>query len=132
MMEGSYIAAIDPGREKCGFAVLRETGETVYQTVLDTSLLTKYVEEARVKYGFSTLLIGDGTTSREAQKKLPAGVDVLVVDEKHTTEEARRMYWKAHPPKGWRRLLPVTMQFPPVPVDDYVAVLLARRYIERL
>ena len=35
---------------------------------------------------------------------------------------AKGEYWKANPPNGWRRLIPVTMQVPPVPVDDFVAV----------
>ena len=67
------------------------------------------------------------------QAKLARGFDVLlpVVDEYRTTELAKREYWKAHPPTGWRRFLPVTMQVPPEPVDDFVAVLLGRRYIEK-
>ncbi|HKM17981.1 MAG TPA: pre-16S rRNA-processing nuclease YqgF, partial [Limnochordia bacterium] len=35
-----------------------------------------------------------------------------------------------HPPRGWRRLLPVSLQTPPVPIDDYVAVILAQRYLD--
>ena len=45
------------------------------------------------------------------------------------TELAKKAYWKAKPPRGWRRLLPVSMQVPPVPVDDFVAVILAQRYL---
>ena len=52
-----------------------------------------------------------------------------VVDEYYTTQLARKEYWQARPPKGWRRLLPVSMQVPPEPVDDFVAVLLAQRYL---
>ena len=56
---------------------------------------------------------------------------IFVMDEYRTTEEARREYWKVHPPTGWRRLLPLTLQVPPVPVDDFAAVLLAQRYLEQ-
>ena len=38
---------------------------------------------------------------------------------------------KAAAAKGWRKLLPVTMQVPPEPVDDLVAVILARRELEK-
>lgn len=132
MMEGACIAALDPGREKCGFAVLQMTGETMYQIVVETHHLRKMVENANAKYGFKTLVLGDGTTSGEARACLQGlSFSIVLVDEKHTTEEARCMYWKMHPPKGWKKLIPVTMQFPPVPVDDYVAVLLARRYLEQ-
>ena len=34
-----------------------------------------------------------------------------------------------NPPRGWRRLLPVSMQMPPEPYDDYVAVILAQRFL---
>jgi hypothetical protein len=54
-----------------------------------------------------------------------------VVDEYRTTEEAKKLYWQVNPPKGWRRFLPVTMQVPPEPVDDLVAVILARREIDK-
>ena len=31
------IAALDPGREKCGFAVLAEGGEVLMQRVIETA-----------------------------------------------------------------------------------------------
>ena len=34
-------------------------------------------------------------------------------------------------PRGLRRLLPTSMQVPPVPVDDFVAVILGTRYLAR-
>ena len=77
--------------------------------------------------------MGDGTTSREARKRIEAAFPALalrVVDERHTTEQARVEYWRARPPTGWRRLIPTSMQVPPVPVDDFVAVILARRALE--
>ena len=52
-----------------------------------------------------------------------------MVDEYNTTQLAKGEYWKANPPRGLKKLIPITMQVPPVPVDDYVAVILARRYI---
>ena len=54
--------------------------------------------------------------------------DVKIVDEKNTTLEARKLYWKKNPPSGWRRLLPISMQVPPVPVDDIAAEVLANKY----
>lgn len=126
------IAALDPGRDKCGFAVLSEAGEVLCQRVIETKNLIQEVSTAKADYGFSRLIIGNGTTSRDARQRLgeiPA-LEILVRDEYRTTELAKGEYWKAHPPKGWRRLLPVTMQVPPVPVDDFVAVILARRFLE--
>ena len=128
------IAALDPGRDKCGFAVLADSGKILCQRVIGTENLMTEVNAAKADYGFSRLLIGNGTTSKEAQGKLAqlSALEVIVRDEYRTTELAKKEYWKANPPKGWRRLIPVTMQVPPVPVDDFVAVILARRYLQEI
>ncbi|MBQ1461974.1 MAG: pre-16S rRNA-processing nuclease YqgF [Selenomonas sp.] len=126
------IAALDPGRDKCGFAVLDEDGKVLSQRVIETQNLIAEITTAKATYGFSRLVMGNGTTSKEARQRLsevPA-LEILVRDEYRTTEMAKGEYWKANPPKGWRRLLPVTMQVPPVPVDDFVAVILGRRYLK--
>lgn len=126
------IAALDPGRDKCGFAVLSSGGEILCQRVIDTEKLIAEITAAKADYGFSRLIIGNGTTSKIAQGRLREvpELTVLVRDEYRTTELAKGEYWKAHPPTGWRRLIPVTMQVPPVPVDDFVAVILARRFLQ--
>jgi RNase H-fold protein (predicted Holliday junction resolvase) len=126
------IAALDPGRDKCGFAVLEEDGKVLSQRVIETQNLIAEITTAKATYGFSRLVMGNGTTSKEARQRLsevPA-LEILIRDEYRTTEMAKGEYWKANPPKGWRRLLPVTMQVPPVPVDDFVAVILGRRYLK--
>lgn len=126
------IAALDPGRDKCGFAVLDAEGQVLTQRVIETDKLIEEVTAAKADYGFSRLVIGNGTTSKIAQGRLQAvsELKVLVRDEYRTTELAKGEYWKANPPKGWRRLIPITMQVPPVPVDDFVAVILARRFLQ--
>lgn len=128
------IAALDPGRDKCGFAVLADSGKILCQRVIATENLMTEINAAKAEYGFSRLLIGNGTTSREAQGKLAqiSALEVIVRDEYRTTELAKKEYWLANPPKGWRRLIPVTMQVPPVPVDDFVAVILARRFLQEI
>lgn len=129
------IAALDPGRDKCGFAVLADDGRVLWQKVIATDRLEEEVAAARGKYGYQVLVEGNGTTSKEAQKRILTALpdlSIVVVDEYRTTEMAKGEYWKAHPPKGWRRLLPVTMQVPPEPVDDFVAVILGHRYLKSL
>jgi len=54
---------------------------------------------------------------------------VETVEETGTTLEARRRYFRDHPPRGWRRLLPITLQLPPEEYDDYVAELLLERVL---
>ena len=129
------IAALDPGRDKCGFAVLERSGRVCMQRVIATAALEQEVQAAQLQYGFTQEIEGNGTTSQSARQRLTEALPdltILVVDEYRTTELAKGEYWKAYPPRGWRRLLPVTMQVPPVPVDDFVAVILARRYLEQM
>ena len=127
------IAALDPGRDKCGLAVLDETGKVLIRQVIETAQLEQMVAEWHKAYGFSCLVEGNGTTSGQARRRLKQALpslDIRVVDEYRTTEMARGEYWKANPPKGWRRLLPLSLQVPPEPVDDLVAVILGRRYLQ--
>jgi len=130
------LIAIDPGREKCGIVVFEKTRGVLYQKVIDTLELTKTVEELIEKYQVHTIIMGNGTSSIQAKKQLetsPVGKQITLelVDEYRTTDAAKIRYWQDNPPRGFRRLLPTTMQVPPVPVDDYVAVILAERYFAK-
>lgn len=127
------IAALDPGRDKCGLAVLDETGKVLIRQVIETARLEQMVAEWHKAYGFFCLVEGNGTTSGQARSRLKQALpslDIRVVDEYRTTEMARGEYWKVNPPTGWRRLLPPSLQVPPEPVDDLVAVILGRRYLK--
>ncbi len=126
------VAAIDPGREKCGVAIVAEDGEVLEQSVVATVWLADEMAERVRRFSPERILLGNGTTSRAAEatirENLP-DIPIEIVDEYRTTDDARRAYWKANPPTGWRRFFPTSMQVPPEPVDDYVAVLLAQRYL---
>lgn len=126
------IAAIDPGREKCGVAVVDEDGHVLDQTVVATVRLADELALRVKRYRPEQIVLGNGTTSRAAEEKIRAAfpdLPVKIVDEYRTTDDAKIAYWKAHPPTGWRRFLPTSMQVPPAPVDDFVAVILAQRYL---
>lgn len=126
------IAAVDPGREKCGLAIVDESGRVLDQEVIATVWLTDELAERLSRFAPELILVGNGTTGGDAIQRIrdafPA-VRVESVNEYHSTEDAKRAYWQAHPPRGWRRFFPASMQVPPVPVDDFVAVLLAQRYL---
>ena len=82
-------------------------------------------------HGARELALGNSTQSREIEGELlvvrPA-LMIRFVDEFGSTLEARDYYWAASPPRGWRRLLPLSLQTPPEPLDDWAAVVLAHRY----
>lgn len=125
------VAAIDPGREKCGVAIVNEDGRVLEQAVVVTARLADELAARAIKIRPERILLGNGTTSRDAEETIRTAlpdIPVEIVDEYRTTDDARIAYWKAHPPAGWRRFFPTSMQVPPVPVDDFVAVILAQRY----
>ncbi|MBR0102234.1 MAG: pre-16S rRNA-processing nuclease YqgF [Selenomonadaceae bacterium] len=124
------IMGIDPGRDKCGVAVLTAAGEIRYQRVVETAELGDVIKRLSAEHEIELVILGNGTTHKAAASLVEAsGLQIKVVDEKHTTEEARREYWKKNPQRGWRKLLPTTMQVPPEPVDAIVAEILVRRHL---
>lgn len=126
------VAAIDPGREKCGLAFVDGEGRVLSQDVVPTERLAEEISVRGKEFSPALVVLGNGTTSAEAEAVICAAlpeIPVEVVDEYRTTDDARIAYWKAHPPTGWRRFLPTGMQVPPTPVDDFVAVILAQRYL---
>lgn len=130
------VLAIDPGMAKCGLAVVRRIGESevevLWRKVVPADDLMEGVLEASQQNGFSMVIVGSGTRSKdvvEALREWLPSIGILVVDEKDTTIQARERYWSHHPRKGWRRILPATMQVPPEPVDDFVALILAERVL---
>ncbi len=126
----TVVAAVDPGRRKCGLAVVcSEEGILFRQIVLREDL----VEAARrmlQEYSPVEILVGGSTGSREVVAELQAALDrrVCVVDESHTTERARMRYFQDHPPRGLWRLIPWGLRVPPVPWDDYAAVVMVEDY----
>jgi len=126
------ILAVDPGRDKCGVAVVTFAGEALAQEVVPADALAARAGELAGRYGVSVIVVGDRTGAVAALEALESAlpeIETAAVNEHRSTEDARRLYFHDHPPRGWRRLIPVGMQSPPRPYDDYVAVILARRYL---
>ncbi|MCE5315500.1 MAG: pre-16S rRNA-processing nuclease YqgF [Armatimonadota bacterium] len=132
------ILAIDPGRSKCGVAVVRaavelpRNVEILHKSVIESARLGETVIELCRRYDPDVIIIGNGTTSAQAAKTI-SEVDLCpieMVDEKFTSVLARKRFFKDNPPRGLKRLIPISLQTPDRPCDDYVAVILAERYIE--
>lgn len=127
------VLGIDPGREKCGLAAVHKEQGLLSVAVVDTNSLAAAVRRLAPKYGTNTIILGDGTSHREAKAAVESAgsFTIHIVDEAHTTEQARLRYWKEKPPTGLRRLIPLGLQVPPEPVDGYVAAILAERWLSR-
>ena len=125
------LLAVDPGRDKCGVAVVRSNGEVLHQAVVPTHEIGAVVERLAATLNVECLIIGDRTAARQVCRALGSRVHLktVMVDEHRSSEQGRRRYFRENPPRGWRRLLPLGLQTPPRAYDDYVAVVLAERYL---
>ena len=122
---------VDPGRDKCGVAVLNSEGVVKFSKVISTGELELTLKNLSTKFDVELVILGNGTTHIDAENKIKAlNLSVEVIDEKFTTEQARKLYWKKNPPKGWRKFLPTSMQVPPEPVDNLVAEILVLRHLK--
>ena len=133
-MNKEYILGIDPGSSKTGAALLDSNGNIVRISILWMEEFGKNLTEFLQTEQPKTCIIGNGTTSTKLQETLTAilpDLEIIVCDEAHSTEEARDLYWQLNPPQGWRRLMPLGMLTPPVPLDAYAAVVLVRRYLKK-
>ncbi|MFQ3548941.1 MAG: Holliday junction resolvase RuvX [Armatimonadota bacterium] len=131
------ILAIDPGKEKCGIAVVEKKDNeiiTIHRSIEKSSELAKSINAIIQSFEIQNIIIGNGTNSEKIKSILEAeGLsNIIVVDEAFTTLEAKELYFKENPPKGIRKLLPISLQTPSCPYDDYVAKILALRYLNNL
>jgi RNase H-fold protein (predicted Holliday junction resolvase) len=125
------ILGFDPGRDKCGLALMDTEPKLIYHQIVDSSKAIAIIQELVREYAIDSIVIGDGTTSKSWQDRLGsiAKVPIITVNEANSTLEARDRYWVMYPPQGIQQLIPRGLRVPPRPVDDIVAVLLIERYL---
>jgi len=131
---GGAIIAIDPGREKCGLAAVAADGRLVEKAVVPTGELPDRLARMLSAAPEADVIIGGGTSSKTVQAALRQALPDLtaaVVDEEHSTERALERWRDTVPPRGWRRLLPRSLRFPPGPIDDFAAWILAEDYLTK-
>jgi len=135
MAEQPVILGFDPGRQKCGLAVMGVDRRVYYHEVISADAAIASIQSLRDRFPVSLLVMGDQTSSKEWKRQLEeklADLRVVTVDERNSSLEARDRFWMMYPPKGLSRLIPEGMRTPPRPIDDIVAILLIERYLERL
>ena len=124
---------IDPGRSKTGLALVNGAGKIVKLHIAESQNIDNEIVEFIKNSCPVHIVLGNGTNSRnigESVRRVLNDVMVTVVEEAHSTEEARTLYWQENPPKGLKKLIPLGMLVPPVPLDAYAAVILVRRFLE--
>lgn len=126
------ILAIDPGREKTGIAILNNS-DVLEHKIINSEELVQTIKSLLEKYIIKTIVMGNGTSSKKKYDLLKREFidkDIVLINEYRTTDEARKLYFQENPPKGWKKLIPLGMQVPPVPVDDYAAIVIGRKYLK--
>jgi RNase H-fold protein (predicted Holliday junction resolvase) len=127
------VLGIDPGRAKAGYAVV-ESGEGAVVTagIEPIEDLAARIERVLATAEIGAIALGKGTNSRAVAALLERfGLPIYWVDEFETSRAARSLYFAENPPRGWRRLVPQGLQLPGRPVDDYAAIIIARRFLAR-
>ena len=129
------ILGFDPGRQKCGLALMGLDRNLFYHGVVSSLDAIPTIQTLQQRYPISLLVMGNQTTAKEWKQKLldlPDALRVVLVDERYSTLEARDRYWQMYPPTGLTRLLPKGMRSIARPIDDIVAILLIERYLQQL
>lgn len=129
------ILAIDPGRVKFGYAVLATDKQVLHQGIAEADDLLRVVAEIVAGYRVRTVVIGDRTGGTQfataIRRSFPAdALEVALVGEDGSSREGRHRFLLANR-RGWRRFLPLGLQSPWRPFDDYVAVILGERYLDQ-
>lgn len=125
--------AIDPGREKFGYAVVQQDGNVLQKGIGKTGELLALVFRILAEFEVKMIILGDRTGSKDFGRRLLAGmqetpITIVKVNEDNSSREGRLRYLQDHR-HGWRRFVPLGLQTPSEAYDDYVAVILGERYL---
>ncbi|MEK7376238.1 MAG: pre-16S rRNA-processing nuclease YqgF [Candidatus Margulisiibacteriota bacterium] len=127
------ILAVDPGKDKTGLAVLLEDGSIVEKKVAPTLSVIDDINDIVFRHGIKLIVIGNGGPGKSIEKKiltLSLKSDTIFINEKGSTLEARKLYWKYNKKKWFLALIPSSMILPPEAYDDYAAVVIGKRYLK--
>lgn len=128
------ILGFDPGRDKCGLAVMGKEQQLLDHQVVASGEAIATMQRLCHQFSIETIVMGNQTTAKNWKKKieqdLGVSVPIILVDERYSSLEARDRYWQMYPPQGLHRLIPQGMRQPPRPIDDIVAILLIERHLK--
>ncbi len=132
-MTERIVLSIDPGRKKCGLAVVDTRLQLIAGEIVGTEQLVNQVKRYLERYSIDCILIGSGTNCGEImnsiRQRFPDSM-LIEVTEKDSTMLARKRYFDYYPPTGFLKILPVSLRVPPRPYDDFAALVIAERYFQ--
>ena len=130
------ILGFDPGRDKCGLAVMDRDRKIYTHAVIGSEKAIEAIQSLCQQYKIDQIVIGNQTTSKSwlnqlTQAFISSPIPITPIDERNSTLQARDRYWQIYPPQGLTRLSPQGMRVPPRPVDDIVAIILIERFLQQ-
>jgi RNase H-fold protein (predicted Holliday junction resolvase) len=132
--ENETILGFDPGKDKCGVALMGADRALLYHQVLLTAEVTFQISDLCQQYNVSRMVMGDQTTAKQWRQQLTTvfpTLPITLIDERYSSLEARDRYWQMYPPNFFTSLIPQGMRQPPRPIDDIVAIILIERYLSK-
>ena len=123
------IIALDPGKEKIGYAIFNG-GEVVEKGILHIDKLADFMIKFKE---MERIVLGRGTGWKAIYKLLEEkGLKekVVLIEERGTTEEARRRYFEEGKGKGLIWLIRKWLNLPDRPVDDLSAQIIGERFLK--
>lgn len=124
--------AVDPGTRKCGWALGLPGGESFLKGTVNLEMLEEHLIWIARQFKVELVLVGSGTNSGKValvcRKAFGTG-NVHIVDERGSTEEAKRLFLRERGKSivVFALRLLVLLFFNP-PLDGYAALGLLRRY----
>jgi RNase H-fold protein (predicted Holliday junction resolvase) len=118
------IIAIDPGRYKCGIAIVKKSIDSncsckklidcldvIFKEVIETNVLADEIKLLSANYSPDLIIVGNGTASADIiQKITELNISpIKEICEKSSTLQARALYFKDNPCKGLKKLIPLSL-----------------------
>lgn len=129
------VVAVDPGRSKCGVAVVAADGEVLSLAVVEADQVGLTAAALAHTHGAEVVVLGGRTGAPRAWELIHAAdpaLSIAEIEEDMSSLEARDRYWQENPPGCLTRIIPRGMRIPPEPIDDWAAVVLAERYFAKI
>lgn len=99
------ILGFDPGRDKCGLAVMDKQQQLLYHQVVQSPDAIATMQSLCQQFAVETIVMGDQTTAKSWKQKieqLNLALPIILVDERYSSLEARDRYWQMYPPQRTR------------------------------
>jgi RNase H-fold protein (predicted Holliday junction resolvase) len=126
------ILSIDPGKDKTGLAVIDSSKVILERKVIPSLNIASEVTDIYYRHEIGLVVIGNGGPARMTEKKisnLNIKCGIIFVNEKGSTLEARKLFWKDNKKVWFLRWVPSSFLLPPKPYDDYAAAVIGLRYL---